>query len=149
MQVASCFIFSEEFTVNEKMIYMIIASNSTGKTCKMSIKQIANNANLTSSTITKTLKSLQNKQMIKFSEPKPYEIRNIIKSKDLEGYGIGDKRCEWCGINTYVIHKHHFPIRREDGGIKTVSICPNCHHEYHHLETNIEILNSNYFNMHK
>jgi hypothetical protein len=44
--------------------------------------------------------------------------------------------CEWCKRESYVLHKHHYPIPARNGGRKTVSICPNCHYTYHHLEGN-------------
>ena len=46
----------------------------------------------------------------------------------------GDKVCEWCGGKTHVLHEHHYPIPRSKGGTETVSICPNCHYEFHYLE---------------
>ncbi len=60
------------------------------------------------------------------------EIVKKLKGKNLFGLGYGSKICEWCGIFTTVLHKHHYPISRKDGGTKTVKICPNCHNEFHH-----------------
>lgn len=42
-------------------------------------------------------------------------------------------KCEWCGKESYILHKHHFPIPRSKGGTNTVSICPNCHSTYHYI----------------
>lgn len=39
--------------------------------------------------------------------------------------------CDWCGMNSYVLHEHHYPIPRCRGGQDTVHICPNCHYTYH------------------
>jgi hypothetical protein len=41
--------------------------------------------------------------------------------------------CGWCGSDTACLHDHHYPMRRSHGGIETVSICPNCHTEFHQL----------------
>ncbi len=41
--------------------------------------------------------------------------------------------CSWCRGCTLVLHNHHYPITRRDGGTTTVAICPNCHAEYHFL----------------
>lgn len=60
------------------------------------------------------------------------EIVNILKNKNMKNIGIGDKVCNWCGCNTLKLHKHHYPISRKDGGTETVSICPNCHNEFHY-----------------
>ena len=46
--------------------------------------------------------------------------------------------CEWCGNESYVLHKHHYPILASDGGTDTVSICPNCHYAYHAIMGNEE-----------
>lgn len=40
-------------------------------------------------------------------------------------------KCEWCGRESNVIQKHHFPILAKDGGKDVVMICPNCHYTYH------------------
>jgi hypothetical protein len=42
-------------------------------------------------------------------------------------------QCEWCGCFTGYLHNHHYPIPRKQGGEETVSICPNCHSEFHYL----------------
>lgn len=39
--------------------------------------------------------------------------------------------CEWCGKQSYILQKHHFPILAKDGGTDIVNICPNCHFAYH------------------
>lgn len=39
--------------------------------------------------------------------------------------------CEWCGQQSYMLHEHHYPIPRCNGGTDTVHICPNCHSAYH------------------
>lgn len=46
---------------------------------------------------------------------------------------IGEKICEWCQCNSCILHKHHYPIPQSDGGKICVTICPNCHYEYHEL----------------
>lgn len=42
-------------------------------------------------------------------------------------------KCEWCGKESYVLQRHHFPISAKNGGTETVLICPNCHYTYHQL----------------
>lgn len=54
-----------------------------------------------------------------------------IKESVLENKGKGEKTCEWCGCKTTVLHKHHYPIPKRQGGKETVNICSNCHHEFH------------------
>ena len=53
---------------------------------------------------------------------------------NFKGYGNGKKECEWCHIAINVLIKHHFPIQHKNSGKKVVTICPNCHAEYHYYE---------------
>jgi hypothetical protein len=46
------------------------------------------------------------------------------------------ERCSWCASPTVILHDHHYPIPRFEGGTDTVSICPQCHGEYHFLNDN-------------
>lgn len=41
--------------------------------------------------------------------------------------------CEWCGKESYILHRHHYPILASRGGQDTVRICPNCHATYHYI----------------
>ena len=43
------------------------------------------------------------------------------------------RTCEWCGRESYLLHAHHYPIPKHEGGTETVKICPNCHCTYHSL----------------
>ena len=60
------------------------------------------------------------------------EILRILKSKNPQNCD-SKKICEWCNGRSYVLQKHHFPIKRCDKGKETVNICPNCHYEFHYL----------------
>ena len=57
-----------------------------------------------------------------------------IKQELLSEKEDGGKICEWCGCKTTVLHKHHYPIPKRDGGKETVNICSNCHMEFHAKE---------------
>lgn len=43
-------------------------------------------------------------------------------------------KCEWCGNECYILHKHHYPKSLQEGGKNIVNICPNCHYTFHSLE---------------
>jgi hypothetical protein len=43
------------------------------------------------------------------------------------------KTCDWCQSEALTLEKHHYPVRKKDGGTKTCSICPSCHSEFHSL----------------
>ena len=57
-----------------------------------------------------------------------------IKEKTLENKENNLFECEWCHCKTGVIHNHHYPIPKRLGGTETVSICSNCHAEFHKKE---------------
>lgn len=60
-----------------------------------------------------------------------------IKEQILGSKGEGDLTCAWCGCKTTLLHKHHYPIPKRMGGKETVSICSNCHSEFHLMEGRI------------
>ena len=47
------------------------------------------------------------------------------------------RTCEWCNNDCYILHEHHFPIPKKQGGKEIVKICPNCHYTFHSLENEI------------
>lgn len=74
------------------------------------------------------------------------DIVNLLKNKNMHGLGVGSSICQWCGVSTSVLHKHHYPTPKSEGGTETVAVCPNCHHEFHSMsdipeyKVNTEIL---------
>jgi hypothetical protein len=66
----------------------------------------------------------------------PEQIKEMICQKQPQAFkaSVFTNTCEWCECQTGYLHEHHYPVRRSQGGIETVSICPNCHSEYHTLE---------------
>ena len=81
---------------------------------------------------------LEKNNYIKTIHNKDY-IVGKLKSINLKGKGFGENVCEWCGINTYIIHEHHYPIPKKDEGRETVSICPTCHSAFHYFPNLIKI----------
>lgn len=76
-------------------------------------------------------------------EVDPLEAKRIICCKvgqQLQDPYLKGKVCSWCHGSTIVLHNHHFPIPKSEGGTKTVVICPNCHMEYHMLIQGVYIL---------
>lgn len=89
--------------------------------------------------IEKYFNDLEENGYIKIINDKEY-IVDKLKSLNLKGKGFGEKTCEWCGIKTYIIHEHHYPIPKKDGGEETVDICPNCHSAFHYFPDLIKIV---------
>lgn len=71
---------------------------------------------------------IEQKLALSPEEAKQYAILNSHR-------GI---KCEWCGRESNVIQKHHFPILAKNGGKDTVNICPNCHYTYHKVMGELE-----------
>jgi hypothetical protein len=58
----------------------------------------------------------------------------LLKDKNSgTGLSVAALHCTWCRTATVRLHEHHYPVRKKDGGTETVSICPNCHSEFHAL----------------
>lgn len=58
-----------------------------------------------------------------------------LSSEDARAFAVENShkglKCDWCGMESYVLHEHHYPIPKCRGGKDTVHICPNCHSTYH------------------
>ena len=62
-----------------------------------------------------------------FSRKKPQRLPIL-------NYHVPVYCCAWCKSDTLVLHEHHYPIPKSEGGTDIVKLCPNCHAEYHYLE---------------
>lgn len=65
-------------------------------------------------------------------------LRNIANFTDEETYMMLNKKnskdgCLFCGYDKTSLDEHHYPIRQKDKGVLTISLCPNCHREFHEL----------------
>lgn len=49
-------------------------------------------------------------------------------------YNVQIYTCAWCKSDTFILHEHHHPTPKSEGGKEIVQLCPNCHFEYHYLE---------------
>ena len=127
-----------EIGLEESIIYTFINNNiQNGFILKSYLHD--NLKMFSEKTIDRYLNKLAQLKLIKIGLS-PLEKYNIISSKNLKGYGIGNQTCEWCGINTLITHSHHFPIQKKDKGIETVNICPTCHYEFHSLDGAISVI---------
>lgn len=122
---------NKDMTWIEKLLYSLLECEEINLG---SDKEIAFYMNMSPSNVSIVKKRLIEKGYLTNIKFKQEEIVNLLKGKNLKNKGIGKKECEWCKINTEVLHEHHYPIRKEHRGIEVVKICPNCHHEFHKLE---------------
>lgn len=105
------------------------------------IELLASKTGLTTRQVHESIKFLFKNNVIKKLYNNNFDIINKLKNKNINNYSIeGNKKCSLCNISTFVLHAHHYPIKKSDGGKKVIYICPNCHSEYHYME-NILILN--------
>jgi hypothetical protein len=65
------------------------------------------------------------------------EIVLLLKGEKPQLLAKADLFCEWCKGQTTLIHKHHYPTKKSDGGVDTVSICASCHAEFHGLQASV------------
>ena len=139
--------YNKNLKPNEKILYSeITALTNKDGICYATNEYFANLYGVTKTIIGQWLKSLEFEGLIKICK---LDISQKLKDKSLCGFGFGNKQCEWCGINTMVLHKHHYPIPKKLGGIDIVNICPNCHHEFHYCDYEILILDKSNLEIYK
>jgi DNA-binding MarR family transcriptional regulator len=131
--------YDSNLTASAKLVYGELATmcNEFG-ICKTNNQKIAELYGLSKVTISKNINQLEKNKYIDIRE----NCQNVkdLKRKNLKGLGYGTEICEWCSVSTSVLHSHHFPIPKSKGGIKTVKICPNCHHEFHYSDKEIKLI---------
>ena len=121
---------NENLTIQEKVFLAVIKMDFNFK----NNKEFAEFMKLSPNRIAEIKKSLYLKCYIDKKILKPKEIKNVILKGDNK-----NKTCEWCNNKVAILQEHHYPVLRKDGGTETVSICPNCHYTYHHLENSYDI----------
>ena len=130
--------YDKRLTPNAKLLYGEITALCNEKGfCWASNNYFADLYEVTPQAISKWINSLSDNGFIKLEKNESIVIE--LKNKKLDGLGYGRNICEWCGIRTAVLHKHHYPIQKSNGGNAVVNICPNCHHEFHYSEIKISL----------
>jgi len=86
--------------------------------------------------IKKHFSKLVSHGLLALVELTPQQAKSLIcsKSPQMGGDRSFSKTCEWCKGQTVILHEHHYPVHKADGGADVVSVCPNCHYEYHSLQ---------------
>lgn len=83
----------------------------------------------------KYLSKLVREGFLNLHELTPQEAKTLVLQKQGQtDFNLFDNNCEWCKCNTAVLHDHHYPTPKSKGGVEVVSICPNCHYEFHFVE---------------
>lgn len=96
----------------------------------ISLSEITKKVTFSKAKILRTLTDLEKDGYIKTSKKiSDYEAFNILKN----GKELHKKGCLFCGYNKCFLDEHHYPIRAKDNGSETISICSNCHREFHYI----------------
>lgn len=93
------------------------------------LSRIEDKVSFSKTKILKTINSLKDKDLIVVED-------NIDDEEVFKALSNGfeyNNGCVLCGYNKSFLDKHHYPIRAKDGGDKTISICSNCHREFHNM----------------
>lgn len=110
----------------------IVFCEATARTIRVNKKDFLD-VHLTLSQVTRGFSQLEAKKIIQKCPPMTgAEVVSLLSQKTPQHVGSG-KKCNWCKGTTHILQQHHYPVPRKDGGDKVVSICPNCHYEFHYL----------------
>ena len=111
--------------INTALVLAIIEWKDT-----LNRKTIAEFSALSTQTIGRCIAWLTSNGYLK---KKKHLIQEQIKADTLNAKK--EKICEWCKGRAYMLHEHHYPVPKRDGGTETVNICPNCHSTFHYIES--------------
>lgn len=107
----------------------------------LNVNDIVDDGILSKKEVTTSFEKLINANLIYRLENNVIEVADLLKNKSCNGKGIGNKKCDWCECNTFIIHEHHYPIEKQYGGKEIVRICPTCHQEFHYIAKSYSINN--------
>lgn len=126
--------------ISSAVIYDYLLKKSINGRHFLDLDDISENITIMSSrSIGRAIDKLVSEGIVKKIKLTSIDKYEILSNKQMEGLGIGNRVCEWCGCNTTILNKHHFPIQAKDNGTETVNICANCHSEFHHLTYDLVI----------
>lgn len=119
-----------KLTANEKF-YLALYENAKGNIHKVDLVMSDMVSNKSIGNIKKHL-----------SELGLITIMTKITPEDVKEFTIKNSNkgliCQWCGKQSFILHKHHYPILASNGGKDIVNICPNCHYTYHKVMGEME-----------
>ncbi|MBW4636475.1 MAG: hypothetical protein KME30_32755 [Iphinoe sp. HA4291-MV1] len=119
-----------QISIGAYRIYAHLANpvNKQHKTAQL----ISNHCKMHITWTRRSLSELVQLNLIQKYHIQELEALRLIKSKTPQFVECG-LECEWCNSTSFLLHEHHYPIKRSLGGSQTVQICSNCHSEFHYL----------------
>jgi hypothetical protein len=122
------FIRDKDTTMQEKLILAEIARIEVlGEIIEVTNLYISNAFGITKQRASTAINSLISKGFIFISEQSDETVYRLLNKKN------SPDGCLFCGYKGCAIDRHHYPIRRKNGGEKTIDLCANCHREFHYL----------------
>jgi len=126
-------VLAVEYGIRTAVVASLIKRGPYGTVDYQSILSVFDRI-ISRTTIKRILSRLEKDGIVSRLETSPDLIKAFLTlKKRLKGRGAGIYTCLWCEVKTPVLEEHHFPISKAEGGKEIVSICANCHREYHHL----------------
>lgn len=125
----------EDLNLREKIVLAMKDNNIEWK----NYKELGDFLGVKTDTAYRIVSKLQNIGYLEVARLNKDEIVESLKNKT-NNNSIGERECEWCKTKTLVLHMHHHPIPKREGGTDIVNICPNCHHEFHYLENQSRVV---------
>lgn len=131
--------YDEQLKANAKLLYGEITGLCNEKGfCWASNQYFAELYKVSKTSISLWIKELIDNGYIEIESE--IDIVKQLKAKKMKNLGYGNRECSWCEVKTSVLHEHHHPIPKSMGGVDTVNICPNCHHEFHYHQKAIRLI---------
>lgn len=122
--------------VHEFRLYVHLKRRYDNNMPPISVRELASRCNMSIGSVVRAKQGLVDKGLVAVSGGMTATEAMAwcqIKQGQVVGHTPSLRQCKWCKGETLIFHEHHFPISKQEGGAETVSICPNCHHEYHAL----------------
>lgn len=135
------FIFDMDLEPYEFRLYVHLKRRTDNDMGQATTRELAKQCNMSIGATVNSRIKLQEKGLLKIRPGMTPEMaRAACEDKKPQYFtetqpGVNSllRTCKWCRCTTVAIQEHHYPIPKSEGGTETVSICANCHAEFHKL----------------
>ena len=127
IKVSYALVNNKEITTNEAFLMSLLYQIDFDKYIPNN-SELSNIIGVSKQAISKMISSLISKGfLISGSSYSDQEVFEKMKNK------IHVCGCIFCGYSKSTLDEHHYPVRSKDGGTDTISLCANCHREFHEI----------------
>jgi len=121
-------LMAELSTCELKILLYLIYKGGLEKRVEISTRKLIEDVGCSASIFHPSIRKLIARDLVMKGERRSdREVFSLLNKKNSK------KGCLFCGIDDIPLERHHFPIRRVDGGKETIKLCPNCHRKFHEL----------------